>query len=170
MAGACGHTYGNNNIWQMWQPGRTPALNANVPWFEALDHPGARQLGLMRRFLERQAFHTLLPDQSLIVDGPTRGPAKIRAMRAADGSRALVYTPRGEPFTLDQSSVKAPYVRQSWFDPRYGVSYEFRLSGRAWDGQTFQTYKPPTSGRGQDWVLVLEVAEKPSASPTPVGN
>jgi hypothetical protein len=22
MAGACGFTYGNNNIWQMWVPGR----------------------------------------------------------------------------------------------------------------------------------------------------
>jgi len=91
-------------------------------------------------------------------------------MRAPDGSRAIVYTPRGEPFTLDQSIVKAAYVRQSWFDPRYGVSYEFRWSSRAWDGQTFQTYKPPTFGRGQDWVLVLETAEKPGSAPTPPGN
>ncbi len=165
MAGACGHTYGNNNIWQMWQPGRSPALQANVPWQEALDHPGSRQLGLMRRFMEANAFQTLLPDQKIILDGPRYGPAKIRAMRAADGSRVVVYTARGEPFTLDQSVVKSPYVRQSWFDPRYGVSYEFRLSGRAWDQQTFQTYTPPTSGRGQDWVLVLEATAKPGRAP-----
>lgn len=170
MAGACGHTYGNNNIWQMWQPGRAPALGANVPWPEALDHPGARQLGLMRRFMEAQAFQTLVPDQRLIADGPTSGPAKVRAMRAADGSRVIVYTARGEPFTLDQSVMKSAYVRQSWFDPRYGVSYEIRLSGRAWDQQTFQTYTPPTTGRGQDWVLVLEATAKPADAPTPAGN
>jgi hypothetical protein len=170
MAGACGHTYGNNNIWQMWQPGRTPALNAAVPWYEALDHPGARQMGLMRRFMEAQAFHTLVPDQRLIVDGPTRGPSKIRAMRAPNGSRAIVYTPHGEAFTIDQSVVRAAYVRQSWFDPRYGVSDEFRLSPRAWDGQTFQTYTPPTSGRGQDWVLVLEAVQGPSVARTAVGQ
>lgn len=170
LAGACGHTYGNNNIWQMWQPGRTPALNANVPWYEALDHPGARQLGLMRRFMEAHGFQSLVPDQSLIVDGPVRGAAKIRAMRAADGARVIVYTPRGEPFTLDQSVVRAPYVKQSWFDPRYGVSYEIRWSGRAWDGVTFQTYTPPTSGRGQDWVLILEAADQPGKAPTAPGN
>jgi len=169
MAGACGHTYGDNNIWQMWQPGRTPALDANIPWHEALDHPGARQMGLMHRFMEAQGFQSLMPDQSLIVDGPNRGPAKIRAMRATDGSRAVVYTPRGEPFTLDQSVVKAAYVRQSWFDPRYGVSYEFRLSPRDWDGLTFQTYTPPTSGRGQDWVLVLETAETADSTPMSPG-
>ena len=83
-------------------------------------------------------------------------------MRAPDGSRLVVYTPRGEAFTIDQSVVKAAYPKQSWFDPRYGVSHEFRLSTRAWDGQTFQTYTPPTSGRGQDWVLVLEAVQDPN--------
>jgi hypothetical protein len=154
----------------MWQPGRTPAVNANIPWHEAIDHPGARQMGLMRRFMESQAFHTLVPDQGLILDGPTRGPGKIRAMRAQDGSRVVVYTPRGEAFTLDQSVVKARYTRQAWFDPRYGTSHEFRVSPRAWDGQTFQTYTPPTSGRGQDWVLVFEAVQKTSDTATAIGN
>jgi hypothetical protein len=104
------------------------------------------------------------------VDGPTHGPAKIRAMRATDGSRVVVYSPRGEPFTLDQSVVKAAYVKQSWFDPRYGASHEFRVSPRAWDGQTFQTCTPPTSGRGQDWVLVMEATLKTSDSQTQMGN
>lgn len=160
MAGACGHTYGNNNIWQMWQPGRTPAIQANIPWFEALDHPGARQMGLMRRFFESHGFGTLVPDQKMIVDGPNRGPAKIRALRAADGSRAIIYTPQGEPFTIDQSAINVAYLRMSWFDPRYGVSYEFRAASRAWEGQSFQTFNPPTSGRGRDWVLVIEDAKQ----------
>jgi hypothetical protein len=170
MAGACGHTYGDNNIWQMWQPGRTPAIHANIPWFDALDHPGARQMGHLRRFMEAHAFHTLVPDQRIIVDGPAHGPSKIRAMRASDGSKIVVYTPQGAQFTLDQSGVKAAYVGQSWFDPRYGVGYEFRVSPRAWDGQTFQTYMPPTSGRGQDWVLVLQAVQQESDLPTPIGN
>lgn len=170
MAGACGHTYGNNNIWQMWQPGRTPAIQANVPWFEALDHPGARQMGLMRSFFESQGFTTLVPDAKLIIDGPTRGAAKIRAMRAADGSRVIVYTPRGEPFTLDLSVVKAEFTRMSWFDPRYGATHEFRGQTRAWDGQTYQTFTPPTSGRGQDWVLVIEQTRKAGEIKATVGE
>lgn len=170
MAGAAGHTYGNNNIWQMWQPGREPAIDANIPWHEALDHPGARQMGLMRRFFEANGFGELVPETAAIVDGPDRGPAKIRALRAEDGSRLIVYSPRGEPFTLDQSVVDALYTRMAWFDPRYGVEHEYRVSPRAWDGHTYQTFTPPTQGRGQDWVLVIEEADLTSDTRTPIGN
>lgn len=122
----------------------------------SVEHPGARQMGYLRRFMEENDFQNLLPDQSLIENGPLRGPAKIRAMRARDNSRLIVYTPQGEGFTLDQSQLKAVRSRQYWYDPRYGVSYVFRVSPRDRDNQTFQTYTPPTSGRGQDWVLVIE--------------
>lgn len=154
MAGACGHTYGHNSIWQMWQPGRAPVLHASIPWHQALDDPGARQMGFMRRFLEARAFTTLVPDQGLIANGPTAGPARIRAARAADGSFALVYTPRGEPFTIDKGVITSPRVREIWFDPRYGVSHDIHTT----DNMGYQTYTPPTRGRGQDWVLLLEAA------------
>lgn len=156
MAGAAGHTYGNNNIWQMWTPEHEPAIGANIPWHQALDHPGSAQMGILRRFMEANNFQDLIPDQSLVVDGPVRGPQKIRAMRAKDSSRIIVYSPYGAGFTLDQTQLKAVYSKQSWFDPRYGVSYIFRESPRDRDNQTFQGYKPPTQGRGQDWVLVYE--------------
>jgi hypothetical protein len=48
LAGAAGHTYGNNNVWQMWAPGRPPQLGADTPWYEALDHPGAFRMGHLR--------------------------------------------------------------------------------------------------------------------------
>jgi len=48
--------------------------------------------------------------------------------------------------------IKASRVKEVWFDPRYGVSYEFHTT----DNQGYQTYTPPTTGRGQDWVLLLE--------------
>jgi len=60
LAGACGHTYGDNNVWQMWQPGRQPVLYATTAWTEALDHPGAAQMGILRRFMEAHAFQTLV--------------------------------------------------------------------------------------------------------------
>ena len=152
LAGACGLTYGNNNVWQMWQPERQPVIGACVPWYKALDHPGAFQMGLMRRFFESRPFHKLVPDQSLILDGPASGGAKIRAARAVDGSYALVYSPRGAAFTLRQSIVQASRVRISWFDPRYGVEHHLHTT----DTPNVQTFTPPTSGRGCDWVLVLE--------------
>ncbi|MBN1584615.1 MAG: glycoside hydrolase family 140 protein, partial [Anaerolineae bacterium] len=122
LAGACGHTYGNNNVWQMWQPEQKPLIGACVPWPEALDHPGAFQMGYVRRLFESRPFQKLVPDQSLILDGPSFGGAKIRAARANDGTFAFVYSPRGQPFTVHQGIIDAPRVRSTWFDPRYGIA------------------------------------------------
>ena len=77
--------YGNNNICQMWQAGRAPILYASTPWQEALDHPGATQMGYLRKFMEAHASHTLVPDQRVIANGPLEGGAKIRAPRSAMG-------------------------------------------------------------------------------------
>ena len=83
--------------------------------------------------------------------GPGGGAARIRAARASDGSFAIVYTPRGESFTLDKSVVRAERQRQYWYDPRYGTAYPFKEQ----DSWGIQTFTPPTSGRGNDWVFVL---------------
>jgi hypothetical protein len=124
LAGACGHTYGNNNVWQMYKPTTAGVGDANR----------ARDLFA-----------------GLILNGPITGGAKIRAARASDGSFALIYTPRGESFTLNKHVIKGERLHEYWFDPRYGVAY----FNKAQDTWGIQTYTPPTSGRGNDWVLVL---------------
>lgn len=154
LAGACGHTYGHNSVWQMWQPGRKPVLWAATPWREALDHPGAFQMGHVRRLFEARPFSKLVPDQALVLDAPQWGGAKVRAARAEDGSFAVIYSPYGESFTIQKSRLPARRLREIWYDPRYGVAH---LAHRP-DNQGFQTYTPPTRGRGQDWVLILEDA------------
>ncbi len=152
LSGACGHTYGHNCIWQMWTPERKPAIRANIAWYDSLDTPGAFQMGFVRRLFEERPFQELIPAQDMIVDGPTRGGAKIKAARARDGSFAFVYSPRGESFSIDKRAFMPNPVRQSWFDPRYGCTYTTHTSIMA----PFQTYTPPTSGRGHDWILILE--------------
>lgn len=170
LAGACGHTYGDNNIWQMYKPpvaskppevstnrwlGREGSMiGANVPWYDALDRPGAFQMKYVRKLFESVPFEKLIPDQSMILDGPTTGGAKVRAARASDGSFAIIYSPYGESFTVTRSVLKPGRLREIWYDPRYGVSYEIHRSEH-WG---MQIYTPPTSGRGHDWVLLLEDA------------
>lgn len=153
LAGACGHTYGHGSVWQMWQPGRKPILGANVAWRDALDHPGAYQMGHLRRLMEARDFTLLEPDNGrLILDGPRHGGGKIRAALARDGRFAIVYSPRGEPFTVDRTLVRSRTIREVWYDPRIGVAYQAHQGSSG----AIQTYTPPTSGRGQDWVLILE--------------
>ncbi len=154
LAGACGHTYGNNNVWQMWQPGRKPVIWASTPWYEALDHPGATQMAYVRRLFESRPFEKLVPDQSILLDGPIHGGAKVRAARASDGSFVFVYSPRGEPFTVRVNVIRTHRIRQSWFDPRTGAARPLHTT----DTPGFQSFVPPTSGRGHDWILVLDDA------------
>jgi hypothetical protein len=161
LAGACGHTYGHSSVWQMWQPGRKPVLWASVPWYESLDHPGAFQMGHIRRLFESRPFPKLVPDQSLIVGGPDTGPAKVRAARASDGSFAFVYSPRGEQFMVRVSAIRASRIRGTWFDPRYGITEPIHTT----DTPGFQTFVPPTCGRGCDWLLVLDDAAAPFPVP-----
>ena len=152
LAGACGHTYGHNSVWQMWTPVRKPIIFADVPWQEALDHPGAFQMTFVRRLMQSRPFQKLEPYQSMVLDGPKTGAAKIRAARAADGSFAFVYSPAGEKFTVDQSAVKGVRLKEIWYDPRYGVAHEIHTG----TSKAIQTYTPPNSGRGCDWILILE--------------
>ncbi|MHC4300159.1 MAG: glycoside hydrolase family 140 protein [Planctomycetota bacterium] len=155
LAGACGHTYGHNSVWQMWAPGRSPVISAAVPWSAALDHPGAFQMGLVRRLFESRPFQKLVLNQSMIKAGPTSGGGKIRAASASDGSFAFVYSPRGEQFSVDKGVIEGTRVNEIWFDPRYGISRKIH----AGDTKAFQTYTPPSSGRGCDWILILENSE-----------
>jgi hypothetical protein len=152
MAGACGHTYGNNSVWQMWSPKHRPVIWADVPWDEALDDPGAAQMGHVRKLFERYEYQQLRPDPNFIVDAPHHGGAKVRGLRAADGSLAFVYSPRGKPFLINVGMMKQPRTKASWYDPRTGSLTELHTM----DSVAFQTYAPPTKGRGNDWVLVLE--------------
>jgi hypothetical protein len=145
LAGAAGHTYGNHNIWQMWQPGREPVSKARTPWKVALGHPGAAQMGLMRRFLERHGFGRLEPAQELLAAN-AEGGAHQRAARSRGETFTLVYTPLGEPVRL--ASPAKLGARARWFDPRTGRS--LAASGPA-------VFDPPGEpARGNDWVLLLE--------------
>jgi hypothetical protein len=140
----------------MWAPGRSPVISANIPWPQALDHPGAFQMGHIRRLFESRPFSKLQPNEDFIKDGPTRGGAKVRGALASDGSFAFIYSPRGESFSVDLNAFPAPKVLESWFDPRYGVTYEMHTA----DNRGIQTYTPPTTGRGQDWLLILDDADR----------
>lgn len=154
LAGGCGHTYGCHEVWQLWQEGRKPVTFARTPWRQALDLPGARQMAHVRKLFDSRPFAALVPDQSLILAGQGAGMHHVRAARAADGAFAFVYLPTGRPVTLDLSVFSGRRVIARWYDPRDGKWWrtgEYRAAGR-------RQFTPLSSGRGSDWVLVLDAA------------
>lgn len=155
LSGACGHTYGNNNIWQMYEYGRKPNVYPRSDWKSALSHPGATQMGYLRALLETRDFRLLEPKPDLLLNGPGKGFDKMMAAAASDGSYAYIYTPNGRPPQVDMNILGKDLYTFKWFDPRTGAVSE----PQALKAIQQQSFKPPTSGPDQDWVLVLELKD-----------
>jgi hypothetical protein len=154
FSGAFGHTYGCNEVWQMWQPGRKPMIWAELPWHEAIKLPGAAQMGHARRLIEGGPYFDRLPDPSLVEPPNSTGTDYVAACRAADGRYALVYFPSGKPASIRTFLLKGPRLRVHWMDPRSGARAEAAaVDVKPWQNTTFT---PPLAG--QDWVLILETS------------
>mgnify|MGYP001207954948 CR=1 FL=1 len=155
LSGAFGHTYGDHNIWQMWEPGREPISSARTPWRQALDHAGATHMGYMRRLFESRPFLDLVPDQSVLAGEAGTGAAHIRAARDREGRYLFAYTPYGKPVRVWLGRLQGGEARAYWFDPRTG---EAEAIG-TYPAQGARTFDPPGGeGRGRDWVLVVDDA------------
>ena len=162
LAGAAGHTYGNHNIWQMWEPGREPVSSARTPWQRALRHPGATQMGYMKDLFLSRPFLKLAPDQSVIAGEPGEGGAHQQAARAQDGSYLYVYTPHGTDVSVESGAITGDKTRAWWFDPRTG---EVTTIG-TFEAEEEHTFDPPgRPERGNDWLLVLDDAAEDWPAP-----
>ena len=157
LSGACGHTYGNHNIWQMWQEGRAPISQARTSWDIAMNYPGAFQIGYMGIFLRKYAWQTLTPAQGMIAAGPNTEGKDIRAAKAGDGSLVMVYAPWGSTFSLHVDQLAKGKREASWFNPRMGEIIELHDLP---EPQTNMTFDPPADEEeGNDWVLVISVTK-----------
>jgi hypothetical protein len=152
FAGACGHTYGANGVFQFWDGSAPDIFHPRRRWNEALALPGAAQLIHARRLLESRPFLQRVPDQSLLVSDPGVGPDHVQATRADDRSYALTYSASGQPFTVDLGKLAGRAVTAAWFDPRVGTTHPI---GTFPTGQP-RAFEPPTRGRDNDWVLLLD--------------
>ncbi len=158
FAGAFGHTYGCHPVWQFLDAGRAPVSFARRPWREALDLPGATQMGHLRRLIESRPVLSRLPDQSLLVD-PRSGAAHRRACRG-DGY-AFVYLPQGGTVELDLGALRWDVSRIWWLDPRTGTAHD---AGNTPHGER-RSFTAPGAGPCADWALVLDDASRGFAPP-----
>lgn len=181
FAGACGHTYGCNDIMQFYRPGYNPAYFADTPWWEALDFPGFNQMQHLKNLILAFPYEERVPDQSLI-------PATDEVQAASDALPALYLpqdasTPSGTIDPADSSWVVRKYHRLvATRGSDYLLVYNYtgrpmeidltKIKGekkRAWwyspvTGRytyigecrnRITGFRPPVSGVGQDVVLVV---------------
>ncbi len=158
FAGACGHTYGCHDVWQMYAPNRTPVNGPHFPWYVALDLPGAAEMKYLRRLIESRPMLERVPDQSLIKDAMGAND-RIQATRGKD--YLFVYSTQGKPITVNMGKIAGKEVISFWYNPKNGETKDgSRVSNT---GQ--QTFTPPTTGYGNDWVLVIDDATKAYTKP-----
>jgi Protein of unknown function (DUF4038)/Putative collagen-binding domain of a collagenase len=159
FSGGFGHTYGCHPVWQMLSPGREAVGLARHNWYDVLDLPGASELIHARRLMESRPFTSRVPDKELIV--PAYYPETDYVVATRGDGYAFVYFPAGSPAEIKLDRIGAKTINAYWFDPRTGES----KAPETIPGAGTRKFTPPTAGRGNDWILVLDDASKNFKSP-----
>lgn len=160
FGGAFGHTYGHHSVWQMWTSERNPINRPLMPWYEAIDQPGAGQMMFGRLLMESRPFLARIPDNSIIIPDrvasavPGAGSYRFVATCDLNGTYAMVYAPIGRKFTVRMDVIKGKEVVAWWFNPRNGESERIGI----FPNTENRTFIPPNVGENLDWILVLDDA------------
>ena len=151
LAGAFGHTYGENSVMQFFVKGGVAnAYWPKLSWDEALDAPGAVQMHLLKDLILSRPFLERVPDQSLVIDNGTRYE-RVAATRGS--GYAILYSYTGRPFRVAMGKISGKRVTARWFDPRTGqISPMGTFANRG-----SRIFTPPGSpAPGNDWALLLD--------------
>lgn len=156
LSGACGYTYGNNAIWQMFRKGDDVVIPCLYDWRESMNRPGSDDIRHIRKLFEARDFSKLIPDQSIIYGNNPKDSSHIRAAVSSDSSFLIAYLSVGQPVIVVMSKISGAKVKATWYDPREGTT---KPAGEH-SNTGFVTFTPPSSGIDNDWVLVLDDAAK----------
>jgi hypothetical protein len=135
------HAYGHNDSWRILPT-----------WKQALDAPGARQMGILRKTFEaRPEWWRLVPDQSLFAaGGQTQGRVLHLAARHAEGKWAMLYLADQAVFSVNLARLQEPHIRAAWVNPATGES----VAGGSYANLSVQSFATPAGW--EDSVLILE--------------
>lgn len=162
FSGAAGITYGAHPIWQFARKGdKNISSDPEVYWNESLNLKGAVQLTYLKKLMLSRPMKALRPDRSMLLSG--QGDCSSYTAVLAGKSHAFIYTPTGNNLTIKLGIISGNRIKASWFDPRTGA---FAAIGE-FDNAGEKSFAVPAiskeltwlrSGRGCDWVLVLDDA------------
>lgn len=184
FAGAFGFTYGGNGVWQMDKANQEPFLktHANLSWDKALTLPGAEQMRHARALLESRPFLSRLPDDGSLLRSPVGEKGeRTQATFGTDRSWAMIYLTSGQNVKPSLTNLRGKTLNGWWFNPRTGQVCD--QAGRS-TGKPFRQFThaddkleldpPGEPGLGNDWVLVLDDADRgypvPGTSVQPVSR
>ena len=160
FAGACGVTYGHHAVWQFMNA-REEAINyPDRGWMNAMNRPGATQVGYLRKLIESRPMLDRIPDNTILIKGQGDKAEHIEAFRSKDNSYAMIYLPVGKSITIDIANFSKQIVAW-WFNPKDASIEKIGVM----ENKNTMEFITPTIGIGNDWVLIIDDAKKLYAAP-----
>jgi hypothetical protein len=137
------HAYGHNDSWRILPT-----------WKQALDAPGAVQLGILKKvFLGLGEWWHLVPDQSIFAaGGQTQGQILNLAARHKDGKWVMVYLGSRASFSIHLDKLAGAKANARWIDPKTGNS----TAAGSFGNTGTQSFSTPEGW--EDALLIIESA------------
>ncbi|MCD8043422.1 MAG: glycoside hydrolase family 140 protein [Tannerellaceae bacterium] len=148
LSGTCGYTYGNNNIWQMYAPGKEPVCNARTWWYDALDSEGCNQLKYFYRLWTQFPFPEGTPCPEVLIS--SGGYTADEGVAFGNDSYLLCYFPGGEKWIIESGKNWNTAYTLQWMNPRTG---EITEAGTAQESRL--EINLPEPGTKNDWILII---------------
>lgn len=152
FAGACGFTYGNNDVMQFHVPSdKHSAYGSKEYWYNSINDPGAEQMKYLEKLMLSRPYFERVPDQSLIVGDAGQKYERLIATRGK--KYAFIYTYTGRQITVNTQKLQGQRIKASWFNPRNG---NITAAGTFNQSKSLKFNPPDEPKEGNDWVLVLD--------------
>jgi hypothetical protein len=160
LGGGLGHIYGQDPTWYFGVNAGTSANStgfpdtAGVDWRNIMSNYGASFLTYVRRLQAARPLNVLIPDYGHTV--VTAGFGTLGAITYAPvvaNSNCLVAYTNGVALTVDKSQFTSATFNVNWYNVRDGST----TAGTATAfGSGSTVFTPPTTGAGNDWVLLCD--------------
>ncbi len=164
QAGCCGYTYGANGLWYPTQNAHDHKFwkdwGRSLPWWKAMNYPGAVQMGYMKTFYESMDWWRTVPRWNSLETSMKLDDSLQPLVRSWRDDLHVVWFPQGlavdvkVSLKLIDGSGKFAY-RGKWFNPRTG---RYLKGALALSSQAGVSYLPPRAD-AMDWVLLLQRAK-----------
>jgi hypothetical protein len=156
FAGGAGQTYGCHAVWQMYDLDKTPINAPLKPWHQSLDLEVANQVKHLKNLMLSRPYFDRVPDQTMIAASQIQDETLIVGTRSESLDYAFFYFPTGKSIRLNLEQFKNKKLNFGWYDPRTGVKINYPIIV---DNYQQVEVTPPSSGRGNDWVLIMDTLD-----------
>jgi hypothetical protein len=149
MNGAAGHTYGANGIWQVNRRGQPHGPSPHhkggdgygkIPWDEAMNLPGSRQVALGKKLLQQYAWQNFQPH-------PEWAAFADKSPLSLEGSQ-WIWFPEGKP--AENAPAEKRFFRKAFAVPE-GKAITNATLRIAADNKFDARINGNTLGTGNDW-------------------